>query len=59
MILVYSIIGEFAAGVVGASVKAAVGAVALDEGAAAAGAFAVGYGLLAVVGCAFDACIVL
>ena len=35
------------------------GAVALDEGAAAAGASAVGYGLLAVVGCAFDAGIVL
>lgn len=31
---------------------------ALDEGAAAAGAFAVGYGLLAVVGCTFDACAV-
>ena len=59
MILVYSIIGEFAAGVVRAAEEAAVGTVALDEGAAAARAAAVGYGLLAVVGCAFDACVVL
>lgn len=59
MLLVYFIIGEFAAGVVGAAVEAAVRAVALDEGAAAAGTFAVGDCLLAVVGCAFDACVVL
>lgn len=50
---------EFAAGVVGAAVEEAVGSVALDKGAATAGAAAVGNGLLAVVGCAFDACVVL